>query len=548
MESIKKVIFFCMICACSSALIAQRIPRLAIIMVVDQLSYAKLKELKPYLTGGLHNILERGIVYHNAYQPHGMPATATGHSAISSGTFAHTHGITGNGWYNDEGKKVVSDDDSTERAAVFATNSMHDYGKSSHYLMVDNVTDQFMLSAQPYAKRTSYSISLKSRAAIFTAGKLGKPLWFDPQTGWFTSSKAYFDKLPAWLIRFNKKKQLNKLESVTWERAFKARDYPYRMFSRNPETIGLFGKTIPIDHTVTRPYEHFLQTPAANKLVFELARICVDEHMTKNPNDQMLLWLCPSSLDRAGHEFGPDSVHITDLIYHLDLELYRFYNYITKHVRKKEVLLIVTADHGMGYPPEEMHAKGYTNARRIMTNNIQQELNKIAHKETGYNNMIVGIKAPSIYFDTKKLNKLPKHSRDELLQKCKAYVALQPGIKRVWTYDELYNSFFEDAALSLYFKNQMYHGRCGQLIVQPDPYCFLTQHEQGTSHKSPYNYDTHVPLMIYQTASHERASIFDRVTCLQCAPTIAYLLGIPKPSATTQALLPGIAPTNDPCF
>ncbi len=548
MTLIKKSFIFFLISTHTFSLLARRKPRLVVIIVVDQLSYAKLMELKPYLKGGLHDILERGIVYHNAYQPHGMPATATGHTAIASGTFAHTHGITGNGWYNADGKKVICDDDGTENTAVFATNSMHSYGKSSHNLMVDTITDQFILSSKPYAKHTSYSISLKSRAAIFTAGKLGKPLWFDPETGWFTSSKAYFDKLPAWLIRFNKKKHLSDMNSVTWERAYTARDYPYRMFGKNPQSIGLFGKTIAIDHTAPSPYDHFLQTPAANSLIFELARICVDEHISKNPDNQMLLWLCPSSLDRAGHEFGPDSLHITDLLYHLDLELFRFYNYITKHVRKKDVLIMVTADHGMGYPPEEMRAKGYTSAKRIMTTALQKELNTIAYRESGYSDMIVGIKAPTVFFDVKKLNKLPQEKRESLLKACKEFVISQPGIKHVWTYEELLNTTFENSALSLYYKNQAYHGRYGQLIVQPDPYCFLTQHSEGTSHKSPYNYDTHVPLIIYQTASYERASIYDRVTCLQCAPTLAYLLGIPKPSATTQPLLPGIVPTNDPCF
>jgi len=535
-------------CAHTIALVAHRKPRLVIALVIDQCSYKKLMELKPYFTGGLHNILERGIVYHNAYQPHGMPATATGHTAIASGTFAHTHGITGNGWYNSDGKKIICDDDNTEDAAVFATNSMHSHGKSSHNLMVDTVTDQFILSSKPYAKHTSYSISLKSRAAIFTAGKLGKPLWFDPETGWFTSSKAYFDKLPAWLIRFNKKKQISDMTSVTWNRAFTARNYPYRMFAKKGQSIGLFGKTIEIDHSTPSPYDNFLQTPTANSLIFELARICVDEHISKNANDQMLLWLCPSSIDRAGHEFGPDSVHVTDLLYHIDLELFRFYNYVTKHIRKKDVLIMITADHGMGSSPEEMNVKGYTNAQRIMIEPIKKELNAIAYKESGYNDMIIGIKAPSVFFDVKKLNKLPQEKRENMLNACKKFISNQPGIKRVWTYDELHNSSFEDSALSLYFKNQAHHGRYGQLIVQPDPYCFLTRHSKGVSHKSPYNYDTHVPLMIYQAASYERASIYDRVTCLQCAPTLAYFLGIPKPSATTQSLLPGVTPTNDPCF
>jgi len=529
-------------------LFAQRTPRLTIAIIVDQLSYAKLMELRPYLKGGIHEILEHGLVYHNAYQQHGMPSTATGHAALSTGTYASAHGITGNNWHDSAGKKVVCDDDSTQSSAVFAVDGMHDYGKSPHNLMVDTITDQFMLASKPFAQHTAYSISLKSRSAILTAGKLGKALWFDPQSGWFTSSKAYFETLPQWLVHFNKKKQLNTIKDISWQRAYKARDYPYRMFKDKPESMQLFSKTIPIDHSQASPYTSFLQTPAANRLVFELARTCVDTHLSKKPDDKILLWICPSALDHTGHEFGPNSIHITDLIYHLDLELFRLYKHVTKHIRKKDVLVLLTSDHGMGSSPEEMYTKGYPTAQRILTSKLQDALNIIAYDQSGYTDMIVGIKAPNIFFDVNKLNALSKAKRNEVLDACKQYLIAQPGIKDVWTAEELQKRSFEPTSLALYFKNQLYHGRNGQLIVQPDPYCFLTRHTTGASHKSPYNYDTHVPLIIYQVRSHERANIYSRTNCMQCAPTLSHLLGIPKPSATTQALLPGIVPTNDPCF
>ena len=544
----KKTIALFIVGLYSCALLAYRKPRLIVVVTVDQFSYNKLMECKPYLKGGLHNLLEHGIVYHNMYQPHGLPSTATGHTALSTGTYACTHGISGNAWYNTDGVKVACDDDNNPESFVFSTHDMHHYGKSPHNLMVDTITDQFILSSEPYAQHTSYSISFKSRSAILTAGKLGKALWFDPETGWFTSSKAYFDKLPAWVIRFNKKKRLNEMTSITWNRAYTSRDFPYRMFSKDPSSLGLFGKTIPFDRTASEPYEYFSQTPAANSLIFELARTCIDEHVSRNPDNQLLIWLCPGALDRAGHEFGADSLHITDLIYHLDLELFRFYNAITKHVRKKDVLIVLTADHGIGNAPEKMQEKGYTGAHRIMADQLKKYLNTVAYKETGYHQMIVGIKAPGIFFDLKKLQKLPQEKQDALMAACKSVIQKHPGVKKVWTYQELQNTTIEPKSLSAYFKHQAYPGRSGQLIVEPEPYCFMTQYHQGTSHKSPYNYDTHIPFIIYQSGSYERASIYDQVLSLQFAPTLAHIIGIPRPSACTHALLPGVTPTNDPCF
>lgn len=545
---IKKKYILLLTILLTTSLSARRIPRLTLAIVVDQLSYQKLMSLRPYLKGGLHDILQYGVVYHNAYQPHGMPATSVGHTALSTGTYAKSHGICGNGWYNDEGIKINCDEDTAENAAVFSPTGMHDYGKSAHNLLVDTITDQFMLAAPSHAQHTAYSISLKSRSAICTAGRLGKPLWFDDQTGWFTSSKAYFDKLPHWLIRFNKKKDLQNLKSITWHRAFENRDYPYRMFNKNVDEIGLFGKTIPIDHTKKNPYHHFLQTPTANNLVFELARICVDEHLSKNPDDKMLLWICPSALDKAGHEFGQDSVQVTDLIYHLDKEIFRFYNYVTKHIRKKDVLVVVTADHGSGYEPEKMAAKGMTLAHRVISSTIKHGLNEAAYKQSGYTNLITGIKAPNIFFNMKKLDNLSSEKRKKTLEACKQYLLEQPGIKHAWTYDELQTTLFDNDALALYYKHQAYPGRFGQIIAQPAPYSFITPHTTGTSHKSPYDYDTHIPLIIYQPGSHEGRNYYEKVLSVQCAPTLAYLLNIPRPSASTAPTLPGITPTNDPCF
>lgn len=529
-------------------LIAQRIPRLTIVLVVDQLSHNKLMELKPYLTGGLHHVVEHGVVYHDAHQPHAGTATATGHTTLASGTTASIHGITGNDWFNQEGKSVDCDYDTKEHAAVIAPHGTYDYGKSSRNVMVDTITDQFIAAAQPYANHCSYSISLKSRSAICTAGKLGKALWFDNQSGRITSSKAYFDALPQWVNRFNETKKINTLTTITWERAFMKRDYPYRMFSQEPATIPLFGKTIAIDRTHKEPYEHFVQTPQANRLLFELARICIDEHTSKNNNDKMLLWLCPSSLDAIGHEFGPHSVQATDMIYHIDLELFRLYNHVTKHIRKKDVLIVVSADHGIGSCPEDMKKLGYTNAHRIIADDLVAQLNDTVYKTFGIKNMLLGIKVPSLFFNTHKLHSLSPEKQELILETCKKQLLAQPGISNVWTPQELRALSAPESSIIQYFKNQLYDARIGQLLIQTDPYCLLAKKDQQYSHRSPYNYDTHIPLIFYQSGSHERAQWYNRVTSLQCAPTLAYLLGIQKPAAALQSLLPGITPTNDPQF
>src|SRR5258708_31371875 len=71
-------------------------PKITIIFVVDQMAYSYIPKLRSNFQYGFKTLLDNGINYTNAYHPHGMPATATGHTALSTGTFAKDHGIIAN--------------------------------------------------------------------------------------------------------------------------------------------------------------------------------------------------------------------------------------------------------------------------------------------------------------------------------------------------------------------------------------------------------------------------------------------------------------------
>ncbi len=154
-------------------------PKLTVIMVIDQFAYPLYAKTIPHLQYGLKTLLDKGIVYENTYLPHGMPATGTGHTGLNVGTYAKDHGIIANGWVTPSGERVACDDDTAEHAAVFAPNGLYDYGKSARNIMVNGISDQFMLASQPNNPRLAFGVSLKSRAAICTAGQLGKAIWFD---------------------------------------------------------------------------------------------------------------------------------------------------------------------------------------------------------------------------------------------------------------------------------------------------------------------------------------------------------------------------------
>lgn len=519
-------------------------PRLTIMLVIDQFAYSYFPQLTPFFKHGFRFFLNNAINYKNAYYPHGIPSTAPGHTGLSTGVTPHYHGIIANSWCNPDGQKITADsDDSINAAVINPKGGYYDYAKGPCHIMVDSLSDQFALSSQPNTPRTALSLSMKSRSAICTANKKGKAIWFDIHTGCFTSSKAYYQELPEWLITFNKEKNLSELKQVTWDLVYPRKSCAYKFididnyqYASKPSIV---GKTSIIDHTAHNPFSTYQRTPAANKLLFDLALHSIKTHLQKN-NEELLLWLCLSPLDMIGHEYGPQSREVIDMIYHLDVQVEEFMKSVEAIIKPEEILWALTADHGITPIPELLAARGYKNARRVHYTKIIPSLNAKIKKEVGVDDLICNCGFTQIYIKDSVWNGMTpaqlKNSTTLLTDEIKKV----PGIKRIWSTQELTGSCFDPDSIENHYKNQLYPGRSGRFILQPEPFCVIDDFDRGTGHRTPYDPDTHVPLFIYQKDHLKPCVINERVWTLQLANTIAQILHISKPSASTYNVLPGL--------
>jgi arylsulfatase A-like enzyme len=75
------------------------------------------------------------------------------------------------------------------------------------------------------------------------------------------------------------------------------------------------------------------------------------------------------------------------------------------------------------------------------------------------------------------------------------------------------------------FAARMY--RSADLFVQLEKY-HISRLFDGTTHGSPYDYDTHVPMVLVVPGIASQ-QITQRVHTVDLAPTLAALLGIPTP-------------------
>lgn len=513
-------------------------PHVVIVFVIDQLSQPTLLSLNPYLNGFLRTLLDNGIRHNFAYWPHSMPATAPGHASLATGTTPNNHGIVRNSWINNKGTLIASDDDTAQKSAVFSPDGFYAYGKSPSNIMVDTLSDQLMLVSTPEQKNAVFAISGKSRSAIPMGGKCGKACWFDQHSGTITSSAYYFKELPPWLVTFNENQRKNTMP-YTWNLVYPAESVAYS----SPATTYAFSRSESLIGSTISPQEkkfshQSMYTPYTHDIVLS----CAQEWLTqtlKNPHQTLLLWVGLSGTDKVGHIYGIESREYKDMLYHLDKQLQNFMSTLYTKIAPEKVLILLTADHGAMPIVESLHEKGYTQALRLNIKELRTTLNKYLKKKHGIENVIRRLEVPDLYLNHAALRQLTSNQKDKLARSIKKFLTHQPGIKKVWTYREL-NKMTTCDPFVAYYKNQLYPGRSGDIIIQVFPYVYASGHPKGSGHKTPYDYDTHVPLIMYQPSVVEKTVINDKVYGQQIAPTLAHILGIAQPSCCTYGLLPGI--------
>jgi predicted AlkP superfamily pyrophosphatase or phosphodiesterase len=528
----------------------QQAPTLTVIMVIDQLGYKALQKAKPFFKYGLKTLTTKGMVYHQTYMPHGLPTTAPGHTTLNTGTTPQNHGVVANSWIDTTGSKIDVDTDTDHTTLL-----LNDEGKSPQHIMVNGISDSFARTSTAQRPHYSFSISGKSRSAICTANKLGKAVWFDASLGKFTSSSFYFDTLPAWVNQFNQTTDLyHENNLIKWKSAFPLGHKAYQSVAKDGylfTSIGssFVGTTYHANHAIkkrtkktnsdlNKQYSYLELTPTINKHIFDLSFDCIQQHVSKKKSDSLLLWLCISSLDKVGHLMGPDSYEVLDTLYHLDKQIGEFIKKIDRFFGLKKTILVLTADHGVAPIPELAHKQGLLKAERIKKKKLITELNNVIQQAHGISLACKDIMAANVYFDSQKI----KDKRTEVLKTAKAYLQKQPFVHHVWTQYELVILPTTKDSVEDFFKRQVFATRSGDLILQVRPNCLIDEHKAGTSHETPYEDDTHIPLILYQKGNLEQRHITQKVFATQLAPTLGYLLQVPGPDVATQEVLPHIEP------
>jgi hypothetical protein len=182
----------------------------------------------------------------------------------------------------------------------------------------------------------------------------------------------------------------------------------------------------------------------------------------------------------------------------------------------------------MAEMPEYMTELGYE-VGRIYSEEIIERVNKIGYSLYGIDGIVKSFFRPSLYLEHTKIKdagleekEVEKKIAQELSQtKGIAFAVGRSGLNEL-----------ERQPVYQQIKNNYHPSRSGDIYVVQKPYWFLFEKGPiGVMHGSPWNYDTHVPI-IFAGVGIEAITIDRLVHPVDVAPTIANYLGISPPASS----------------
>jgi len=478
-------------------------PKLVLAVVVDQFRYDYLTRFRGEFTGGFKRLLEQGAVYTNATYPASPTVTAVGHSTFLTGATPAISGIIGNQWWDrTQGRAVTSvSDENTSLLGATGT------GSSPRRLLVSTIGDELKLSGKG---GKVIGISLKDRSAILPSGHMADgAYWFDGRSGNFVSSTYYFAELPSWVRDFNAARPADKYAGLDW--------LGHKMPAGGPQL-----------------YNAIDASPFGDELLQALAMRALSAENLGAGGKTDLLAISYSSVDYVGHRDGPDSPEIHDMVKRVDALMGALIDAAEARVGRESVLVAFTADHGVVPVPEGNRKRGMPGGR-IAWNTCRAAVESALNEKFGSGQWISFSADGVIYFSP---DPIPGKKLDmaEVQEVAADTIRAQPHIARVYTKAQLIEGRLGQDPVDTRVRNGFYAGRAPDIFTVTEPYYIFSA--TGTTHGSPYEYDTHVPVIFLGSASRIRPGVYpENIGIQDIAPTLAALLGIEPPSGNMGRVL-----------
>ena len=247
-----------------------------------------------------------------------------------------------------------------------------------------------------------------------------------------------------------------------------------------------------------------------------------------------------SSHDYINHAYSAESRLSHDHLLQLDRLLQQFFADLDKTVGKSNYVAMLTADHGFMPAPDVSSAQGLPSGR-LSSAQLLGRINAGLEKKFGEGKWAMGFSGSSLLLD-KKLMAAKGTNQTVLAQEAKVLLLAEPAMAAAYTRAELLANAPSDTLLFKPLRQSWHPDVSGDVQYALKPNWMFASATAVATHGSPYDYDSHVPLLVYGPAWYAPGRVDSRVDITSIAPTLAQLLGVARPEAAEAAVLPMAKP------
>jgi predicted AlkP superfamily pyrophosphatase or phosphodiesterase len=511
-------------------------PRLVAVIIVDGLPERQVVDYRDQLSpDGLERFFTRGAWFTAAHYGYSHTVTGPGHATILTGAYPHRTGIISNDWI-DPATGELEYCAADPAATYIGRKSSRLDGTSPKNLRVESLGD---VLKRLDARSRVIAISGKDRGAILPAGKSGVAYMYQSQTGEFVSTTYYMKEHPRWVTEFNAAHPADKYFGVEWkpllDDAAYSRSLPderkwYARGGKLPKKMGE-GQ----DKPGPVYYAELLPSPFSDDLTLAFARAAIEGEKLGRGAAPDLLIVSLSAHDYINHAWGAESRLSQDHVLQLDRLLAEFLGDLDQAMGRENYVAILTADHGFMPAPEYSQSLG-RDAGRVIAAQLSARVNAGLAKGFGEGAWLGPWSAQGVILNHPMI-KARGVDDAALTEAARKLLMAEPGIAVAYTHAELETASRKGAPLFDAMEKSFDKDRSADIVVSLKPY-WMFGAPPGTTHGSPYDYDTNVPLLFYGPPWIVPGRIDTRVEVADIAPTLARILRVPAPAASEGKLLP----------
>ena len=321
------------------------VPKLLVVISVDQFSADLFDEYRSQFTGGLARVAS-GTAFRNGYQSHATTETCPGHSTILTGDHPARTGIIGNTWI-DQGvgrsdKTVYCAED--ERVPGSSTVS---YTVSPMHLRAQTLGD---LLKQRSPRSLNVAVAGKDRAAVMMGGHTVDQRWYWDGKTFATDQKGA--PVPTTIV---KAKAAVAAQIATAQPPLVLPPVCQGKAAAIPVTPQLSVGSGRFERPAGDA-RLFRISPEIDGAVLAIAAGLVQEMRLGADAAPDVLSVGLSATDYIGHAYGPGGGEMCLQLLSLDRSLGDFFKVLDR--QGIDYAVVLTADHGGLDIPERLRAKG----------------------------------------------------------------------------------------------------------------------------------------------------------------------------------------------